>query len=287
LFNIEAKNAISRALQLYPDLREIKLFNAFNYYYHASMAKADLKAAISFKQNYLRKIKGKHNRIGHNWEAAVEWFIDKFTEGAVFKTQKHRTKNMDPRRITLHLVKNVGARKNSAEVDRVLTVSIGLLVQPVTYVLECKWGLIKKAVVNDFLDVLKWSTEFGVDTSDGRRIKQGVVGLFAGSSFDPKENFRFEEEIKMTSATYVARINIKLLRASDFNEKMRERGLPNELTIKSICRIAKNEKEVRDILTLIWESPDKAKEIVAKTKEKNKTVYAFERILEEDKDDRQ
>jgi hypothetical protein len=33
---------------------------------------------------------GRDNRIGHNWEAGVEWFIDKFTEGAEFVKQNHR-----------------------------------------------------------------------------------------------------------------------------------------------------------------------------------------------------
>jgi len=167
----KTKTAIARALQLYPDLREIKLFDTFNYYYHTSMSKVNLGATVAFKKNYLRKMKGEQNRLGHNWEATVEWFVDKFTEGATFQTQRHRTKGMDPRRITLHIVKSVGARKNSAEVNRVWSVSMGLLVEPVIYVLECKWGLITKAMVDDFLEVTKWSVEFGVDMFGGRQIK--------------------------------------------------------------------------------------------------------------------
>jgi hypothetical protein len=34
----EAEGAIARALQLYPDLKMVKLFNAYNYYYHTSRA---------------------------------------------------------------------------------------------------------------------------------------------------------------------------------------------------------------------------------------------------------
>jgi hypothetical protein len=45
----EAEQAIERALQLYPDLREVKLFDAYRYFYHASMDEADLKAAIKMK----------------------------------------------------------------------------------------------------------------------------------------------------------------------------------------------------------------------------------------------
>jgi len=277
----EAKNALTKALQLYPDLREIKLFNIFSYYYHTSMSKADLKAAISFKQSYLRKMKGKQNRLGHNWEATVEWFVDKFTKGAIFQTQKHRTKGMDPRRITLHLIKSVGPRRNSAEVDRVWSVSMGLLVEPVTYVLECKWGLIHKAMVDDFLEVVRWSTEFGVDTVVGRQIKQTVVCVFAGSAFDSAESANTENETKISAAAYAARINIQLVKAADLNDKMRERGLPKEITVQTICKTAKNEQEVRDILTRIWETPDESKEILAKVAENNKDTYTFENTLEE------
>lgn len=113
----KAEVAVERALQLYPDIKEVKLFNAFRYYYHDSLSKEDLHAAIEMKKNYIRIAKGRANRIGHNWEAVAEWFIDKFTTGAKFWTQNHRKSGMDPGRITLHLVKSVRGRINSAEVD--------------------------------------------------------------------------------------------------------------------------------------------------------------------------
>ena len=277
----EAEGSISRALKLYTDLREIKLFGAYNYYYHASMTEEDLKVATVFKQNYVRQMKGKQNRIGHNWEAAVEWFIDKFTAGAVFQTQNHRTNVMDPRRITLHLMKSVGARKHNAEVDRVWSVTPGIFAQPITYVLECKWGLVQKYVVDDFLEVLRWSTEFGVNTSEGRQIKQGIVGVFAGSAFDPKESVKLKDQTKISLAAYAARINIQLLRAADFNQKLRERGVPKEITVQGVCRVARDEKEVRETLTMIWEKTEKAKDTIAKVVGKNRGVYEFEKMLEE------
>jgi len=86
---------MSRALQLYPDLKEIKLFNAYRYHYHTCIVEEDLHAAITVKENYIRITKGRANRIGHNWEAAAEWFIDKFTTGARFLTQNHRADKMD------------------------------------------------------------------------------------------------------------------------------------------------------------------------------------------------
>ena len=277
----EAEGAISRALQLYPDLQMVKLFNAYNYYYHTSLPPEELKVATAFKQNYVRQMKGRHNRIGHNWEASVEWFIDKFTMGASFQTQNHRTAVMDPRRITLHLIKSVGGRKQNAEVDRVWRVTMGIFAQPIIYVLECKWGLVQRRQIDDFLEVIKWSTDFGVSTPEGRSIKQGVVGVFAGSAFNPKENVKLKDETVISLATYAARINIQLLKGADFNQKMQEKGISKNITIQGICRVAKNEKEVREILTKIWENPGKSPEILSNVAGKNKEVYEFEKILEE------
>ena len=86
---------------------------------------------------------------------------------------------MDKRRITLHLLRPVGDRKQAAEVDRVWKVTPGLFSPTVTYVLECKWGLVNKKTLDDFLEVLKWSTDFGVDTENGRDLKKSVVPVFA------------------------------------------------------------------------------------------------------------
>lgn len=83
------EQAIARAMQLYPDLRELKLFGEYRYYHHASMSPEDLRAAVALKQGYLRKTKEQENRVGHNYEAAVQWFIDRFTK-ATFWTQEHR-----------------------------------------------------------------------------------------------------------------------------------------------------------------------------------------------------
>lgn len=279
----EAEGGISRTLQLYPDIKEIKLFNNFRYYYHASMSEEDLKAATAMKENYIRMTRGRANRIGHNWEAVVEHFIDSLTTGAKFWTQAHRTKAMDPRRITIHLMKPVGKRKSNAEVDRVWEVTPGPLLRPTTYVLECKWGLVQKRDIDDFFEVLRWSKEFGVDTPEGRQVKQGIVGVFAGSAFNPKESVRLKDETEISLATYAARMNIQLLKASDFNEKLRERGVLKEATAQKICRIARDEKEVREVLEAIWENPGKSEEILARVTEKNRDVYEFEKMLEERK----
>ena len=62
---------------------------------------------------------------------------------------------MDPRRITLHLIRSVRGKKYNPEVDRVWEVTPGVFAQPITYVLECKWGLVTKRNVDDFLEVLR------------------------------------------------------------------------------------------------------------------------------------
>jgi hypothetical protein len=88
----------------------------------ANLSPEDLQAAVILKQNYLRKAKGKDNRVGHNWEATVDWFIDKYMKAHSW-TQEHRTNGLDPRRIALHLLKPVGDRRQNAEVDRVWEVT--------------------------------------------------------------------------------------------------------------------------------------------------------------------
>jgi len=276
----EAEVAVKRALQLYPDIKEVKLFNAFRYYYHDSLSKEDLHVAVEMKKNYIRIAKGRANRIGHNWEAVAEWFIDKFTTGAKFWTQNHRNQGMDPRRITLRLLKSVGGRRRTAEVDRVWEVTPGVFAPPIIYVLSCKWGLVTKKHVDDFLEVLRWSKEFGVDTPDGRKVKQGVVGVFAASAFDPKEKVRLKDETVISLASYAARMNIQLLKAADFNQRLRERGCPAKVTVQKICKIAKNEDEVREILDAVWKSPETAEQILKEIARKNQEIYAFERMLE-------
>jgi hypothetical protein len=210
----------------------------------------------------------------------VEWFIDKYTPGAVFREQPHRTPGMDPRRITLHLLKPVGGRRGSAEVDRVWTVTPGLFSPPTTYVLECKYGLIHRRDVDDFLEVLRWSKEFGVDTPEGRMVKQGIVGVFAGTAFDPNEKVLLKDGSRVGLAIYAGRLNIHLLKASDFNAKLREMECALNVTVQRICRLARDEMEVREVLDAIWRSPDRAEEILARIAAKNQQLYEFERMLE-------
>jgi hypothetical protein len=276
----ETEVAINRALQLYPDLKEVKLFDVFRYFYHESLNEHDLSAAKTMKENYIRLTKGKANRIGHNWEAATEWFIDKFTAGARFWVQNHRTHGMDPRRITIHLFKNVRGRKRNAEVDRVWDVTPSIFSPSITYVLSCKWGVIFKRDIDDFFDVLRWSKEFGADTPNGREIKQSVVGVFAGSAFNPNERIKLKDESLIELSSYAARMNIHLLKASDFNGKLHQKGCPLNVTVQRIRKVSRDEEQVREILNNIWKVHLRSEQILLAASENNKEVYDLEKLLE-------
>jgi len=272
----QVKRAIKRAKQLYSDIKETRIFDKFTYYYLDSMKPEDLAANIELKKNYIRVRFGRENRIGHNWEACVEWFIDKFTEGAEFVKQNHRQK-MDSRRITLHLLKQVGDRKQSAEVDRVWKVTPGLFSPTVTYVLECKWSVVTKKTLDDFLEVSKWSTDFGVDTENGRELKKGVVPVFAAGTYKVKEMVTVNGE-RITLVQYANRMNIKLLRPADFNERLRKQGISKSLTVQRICRVCKDEKQVREVLDEVWNKPTE-NQVLAETLGRNQKVFEFERAL--------
>ncbi|MEP0824872.1 MAG: hypothetical protein HRF40_05250 [Nitrososphaera sp.] len=293
----EAESAITRAMQLYPSIKEIKLFDAYRYYYHESMNAEVLNGSLEMAKNYIRISKGRANRVGHNWEACVEWFIDKFTIGAEFRTQNHRQNGkgnvrMDPRRITLHLIKSVGDRRQSAEVDRVWTVTPSVFAKPVTYVLECKWGIVSRRDLDDFFNVLKWSTDFGVDTPEGRRVKNGVVGVFAGGAFEDihvkvANGGSSGNNGAITLAQYAERLNVQLLRASDFNEKLRDREAPKDVTVQKICKAARDERDVRRMLDLIWDKPEDAKNALNNAIKANDSVFKFEEELEATNDNKE
>ena len=107
--------------------------------------------------------------------------------------------------------------------------------------------------------------------------------MFAASAFNPKETVQLKDGSKISLAQYAARMRLQLLRASDFNQKLHEKGCPRAVTVQKICRRARNEDEVREVLEKIWNWPDKAEELLKELLERNKELYAFERMLEEPK----
>ncbi len=74
-------------------------------------------------------------------------------------------------------------------------------------------------------------------------------------------------------------MNIRLLRPADFNSKLRERGVDKKVTVQKICRVCKDEKDVRYVLDEMWQKPSNAKEILAKALSSNYGIFEFERIL--------
>jgi hypothetical protein len=67
--------------------------------------------------------------------------------------------------------------------------------------------------------------------------------VFASLDFDPAKSDNTENETKISAAAYAARINIQLVKATDLHGKMRERGIPKEITVQGVCRTAKNEQD--------------------------------------------
>lgn len=275
----QAERAVTRALEFYPSIREVKLFGAYRYYYHSSMSEEDLVAATEAKRLSLRLEKGSDNRVGHNWEAAADWFIDKFTTGAKFWTQNHRGGKMDSRRITVYLLKGVGGRRSAAELDRVWEVNPSVFAEPITYVLSCKWGVVNKGHVDDFLEVLRWSKDFGVDTPSGREMKQGIVGVFAASAFNPTENVNVQGKW-MSLAKYAALRRLQLVTAADFNSRLQNHGVPKVVTAQKICRLSKNEAEVRESIDAVWKQPSGAELVLMELRTRNQDLFKFEERLE-------
>ena len=80
-------------------------------------------------------------------------------------------------------------------------------------------------------------------------------------------------------ATYANRLNISLLKAADFNEKLRERGCKRDLSTQKICNAARDEKEVRELLERVWQQPTQVSSILGEVLRKNEEVYRFEKML--------
>jgi hypothetical protein len=53
------------------------------------------------------------------------------------------------------------------------------------------------------------------------------------------------------------------------------------VTVQRICKIARDENEVRQLLDEVWENPRRGEEILAETERRNREIYEFERMLEE------
>lgn len=74
-------------------------------------------------------------------------------------------------------------------------------------------------------------------------------------------------------------MNIKLLKPADFNAKLREKGVNKKVTVQKICRVCKDERDVRKALDEIWENTPKAQEIMEGKLNRNRNVFEFEKVL--------
>ena len=117
------------------------------------------------------------------------------------------------------------------------------------------------------LNVLKWSYDFGVETSEGRTIKQGVIGIFGGTAFNPEEKIAVGNE-SISFAQYAA-MNIQLFKAADLNGMLHTRGVEKRVTVLKIRTRARNETEVRELPAGIWDTPAISLELLNHLASKN------------------
>jgi len=119
-----------------------------------------------------------------------------------------------------------------------------------------------------------------VDTEEGRKIKNGVVGVFAASAFNPKENIQMKDGTTVSLTQYAARRELQIITSAQFNEKLREQGIPKKVTVQAVCRVARDEAQVREALDALWKEPGRAEEIIGELRAENEDLYKLEKMLE-------
>jgi len=60
---------------------------------------------------------------------------------------------------------------------------------------------------------------------------------------------------------------------------LREHGIEKKVTVQKVCRVSKNEKDVRAVLDEIWKNSKKAKEILSEALNRNLEIFEFEKVL--------
>jgi len=106
------------------------------------------------------------------------------------------------------------------------------------------------------------------------------VRVFAGTTYEPDEKVLLRDESRVNLAANAGRLNVHLLKASDFDAKLGERGAPPNATVQCICRLARGEGEARMALDAIWRDPDGAEDILAGIAARNQELYEFEKMPE-------
>jgi len=59
------------------------------------------------------------------------------------------------------------------------------------------------------------------------------------------------------------------LRHADFNVKLREHGAQKKVTVQKICKVCRDERDVREVLDEIWQNPSRTIEVITETIVKN------------------
>jgi len=85
--------------------------------------------------------------------------------------------------------------------------------QPITYLLECKRGLVNRMDMDEFFDVLCGARSLVVTHLRGVQLKQGVIGMFAGPSLNPRDRVQMRDGTSISPASYAGRLEIQILRA--------------------------------------------------------------------------
>jgi len=279
--------ALKKTTEFYASIKRVSIFGdeqgnyGYPHYYNEKiLSHDDLEAAVKAKQQYLMKVKSSDERKGHALEGVVWWCLERFRR-ARFRSQKHRTEGMHPYRHTLHLIKPVRRRKKSAEIDGVWESREPALLcnnEEVTNLIEVKFNLIRRDDIEDFLDIARFSKEFGADDRHGRVIRNGVVLWMVGAAIDNKASILVGNDY-LTVASFASRLGIKFIPVSQINEQLQHHGW-EKASVKAICKAAKDAHEAMAILDQIWAHPKEAKEIISKYTEQNKSILEQERMLE-------
>jgi hypothetical protein len=110
-------------------------------------------------------------------------------------------------------------------------------------------------------------------------MKQGIVGVFAASAFNPTENVNVQGKW-MSLAKYAALRRLQLVTAADFNSRLQNHGVPKVVTAQKICRLSKNEAEVRESIDAVWKQPSGAELVLMELRTRNQDLFKFEERLE-------
>ncbi len=73
---------------------------------------------------------------------------------------------------------------------------------------------------------------------------------------------------------------VKFLKAADLNVMLHDRSAEKQVTVQKICTRARNEAEVREALSKVWDQPAIAGDLLNQSAIKNAPLFEFEKALE-------